>query len=83
MIVETRKMECEFQLRELRELVETAEVLVKITEKDVRLKMITEEWRVLDDTVDLLPTICGVVHLSFFDVGRRQNGHRLPLLGGL
>ena len=54
LIVETRKMECEFQLRELSALVETAEVLAKITEKKVRLKMITEEWLVLDDTLDLL-----------------------------
>jgi len=54
LIVETRKMECEFQLRELREMVETAELREKITEKEVRLKMITEEWLVIDDTLDLL-----------------------------
>ena len=54
LIVETRKMECELQIRELRALVETPEVLHKITEKDVRLKMITEEWLVIDDTLDLL-----------------------------
>ena len=47
-------MECELQLRDLRALVETAEVLQKIMEKEVRLKMITEEWLVIDDTLDLL-----------------------------
>ena len=54
LVVETRKMECELQLRQLQALVETEEVLRKITEKEVRLKMITEEWLVIDDTLDLL-----------------------------
>ena len=54
LIVETRKMECEFQLRELQSLVETAELRVRITEKEVRLRMITEEWLIIDDTLDLL-----------------------------
>ena len=54
LVVETRKMECELQLRELRALVETPEVQQKIMEKEVRLKMITEEWLVIDDTLDLL-----------------------------
>ena len=54
LVVETRKMECELQLRQLQALVETEEVLRKITEKQVRLKMITEEWLVIDDTLDLL-----------------------------
>ena len=53
LVVETRKMECELQLRELRALMETPEVLQKIMEKEVRL-MITEEWLVIDDTLDLL-----------------------------
>ena len=54
LVVETRKMECELQLRQLQALAETEEVLRKITEKQVRLKMITEEWLVIDDTLDLL-----------------------------
>ena len=54
LVVETRKMECELQLRDLRALVETPEVQQKIMEKEVRLKMITEEWLVIDDTLDLL-----------------------------
>ena len=54
LVVETRKMECELQLRELRALKETPEVLQKIMEKEVRLKMITEEWLVINDTPDLL-----------------------------
>ena len=54
LVVETRKIDCEFQPRELWDLVATAELLEKITEKEVRLKMITEEWLVIDDTLDLL-----------------------------
>ena len=54
LVVETRKMECELQLQELGALLETPEVRQKIMEKEVRLKMITEEWLVIDDTLDLL-----------------------------
>ena len=54
LVVESRKMECKHQLRELRGRDATEKNVKQIQAKMVRMELIEEDWMVVDDTLDLL-----------------------------
>ena len=54
LVVESRKMECKHQLRELRGREATEKNVRQIEAKKVRMELIEEDWMVVDDTLDLL-----------------------------
>ena len=54
LVVESRKMECKHQVRELRGREATEKHVRQIEAKRVRMELIEEDWMVVDDTPDLL-----------------------------